>query len=85
MGISAFVYGWLLFTRNGRWEVGGLSFFFLSLALRALESLKLRQGFASPVFSWLGFGERMKLYISQELAMPFDFDDLLYSHKIMMV
>lgn len=37
--------------------------FFLSLALRALESLKLRQGFASSVFSWLGFGERMKLYI----------------------
>jgi hypothetical protein len=73
MGItSAFFLRLVVVQGNGRWEVlGGCSFFFLSLALRALESLKLRQGFASPVFSWLGFGERMKLYISQGLAMPF--------------
>jgi hypothetical protein len=88
MGITSvffFFGGWLCSPANGRWEVWEVATFFLSLALRALESLKLRKEFRLACFFLAGGLRKNETIYPKDYPCPFDFDDLLYPHKIMIV
>lgn len=55
--------------------LGDCPFFFIT-SIAGVRKLETQEGFTSPsIFPWLGFCDRMKIYISQGVFMPFDFDE----------